>query len=324
MTISTTKAVDELYPWLSGHWSFFNQRLEADRLAHALMIQGPAGCGKTALAGAMVARLLCTANQVRACGECHSCKLVAGGAHPDYFSLQPEEGSEVIKVDQVRGLISRLVLTTFVSDRKVAYIYPAESMNAAAANALLKSLEEPSGNTVLILVSDNPGSLPVTIRSRCQAISVAQPDKQLVQDWLEESSGSPPNEVSAAMQAAGGSPLRAARYLGSPELDAYGQVRQGLATLLSKPGSVSLVSSQLGELNPVDLWRWLSMCTGDVLKSMMAGAPLTWLPASVKLQDKVLLQLQRQADINRRLSATPVRGDLLLQDWLIRWAEQVI
>ncbi len=322
MTISATKAADELYPWLSGHWSFFKQRLDADRLAHALIIQGPAGCGKIALAIEMVARLLCIENQARACGQCRSCKLLSGGAHPDYFELQPEEGSEVIKVDQVRGLISRLVLTTFASDRKVAYIHPAEMMNAAAANALLKSLEEPSGNTVLILVSDNPGSLPVTIRSRCQAISVAQPDKQLVQDWLEESSGSPPNEVSAAIQAAGGSPLRAARYLGSPELDAYGQVRQGLATLLSKPGSVSLVSGQLGELNPLELWRWLSMCSGDVLKSQMAGAPLNWLPASVKLQDKMLLQLQRQADINRRLSATPVRGDLLLQDWLIRWAEQ--
>jgi hypothetical protein len=77
-------------------------------------------------------------------------------------------------------------------------------------------------------------------------------------------------------------------------------------------------------LNPADLWRWLSMCTGDVIKSVMAGLPLNWLPVNVKLHDKALLKLQRQADINRQLSTTSVRGDLLLQDWLIRWAEQII
>jgi len=314
----------EIYPWLSGHWSFFIRRLETGKLAHALIIEGPSGCGKTALAGAMVARLLCAEDQLQACGHCRSCKLLVGEAPPDYFNLQPEEDSEVIKVDQVRGLIARLDLTTSISMRKVAYIHPAESMNAAAANALLKSLEEPAGDTVLILVSNNPGSLPVTIRSRCQAISVLLPDQELVLDWLKNASDRPENEVSAALHAAGGSPLRAAHYLESPELDAYTQVRDGLAMLLGRPASVSLLSNQLGELNAVDLWRWLSMCTGDVIKSLMTGSASNWLPANIQLHDKTLLQLQQQADINRRLSATPVRGDLLLQDWLIRWAEQVI
>ena len=85
-----------------------------------------------------------------------------------------------------------------------------------------------------------------------------------------------------------------------------------------------MFSHQLNQLNPVDLWRWLSMCTGDVIKSLMTGSPVNWLPADVQLGDKALLKLQRQADENRRLSATQVRGELLLQDWLIRWAEQII
>ena len=324
MTGSNDKTPSEIYPWLSGHWSFFIQRLEQDRLAHALMIEGPAGCGKTVLASAMAAKLLCSEDLSMACGQCRSCKLLPGGAHPDYFKLHPQEDSEVIKVDQVRNLIARLDLTTSISECKVAYIHPAESMNSAAANALLKSLEEPAGNTVLILVSDNPGRLPITIRSRCQAITVSQPGKQLVLDWLENSSGKTKDEVSAAVQAAGGSPLRASHYLDSPELDAYGQVRDGLAILLTRPGSVSTVSSKLNDLNPAELWRWLSMCTGEVIKSMMVGSSLNWLPATSKLDNKALLKLQRQADINRQLSATPVRGDLLLHDWLIRWAEQII
>ena len=313
-----------IYPWMSDHWSFFLQRLENDKLAHALMVEGPAGIGKTSLATAMVAKLLCRENQPGACGHCRSCTLFAAGSHPDYFDLQPEEGKEVIKVDQVRALIGKLDLTTSISERKVACIHPAEKMNGAAANALLKSLEEPVGNTVLILVSDNPARLPVTIRSRCQAISVNQPDSQLVLNWLQDNSGKDPEMTQAALQAAGGSPLRAAQYLESPELDAYGQVRAGLARLLDRPGSVSLVSNELGDLNPVDLWRWLSICVGEVIKSIMTQQGVDWLPAKPKLSGKPLLELQRRADINRQLAATPVRGDLLLQDWLIRWAEQAI
>jgi DNA polymerase-3 subunit delta' len=312
----------EKLPWLDDHWAFFMQRLSADRLAHALMIEGPAGSGKMALGRAMVARLLCSGDEARACGNCRSCQLLAGGAHPDYFNLQPEEDSKVIKVDQVRGLIAKLNLTTSVSMRKVAFIHPAECMHRSAANALLKSLEEPAGDSVLILVSDQPGRLPATIRSRCQSIVINQPDSQLVQSWLVNMSGKPQAEVAAALQAAGGSPLRAAQYLDSPELDAFNRVREGLALLLNRPGSVSMVSNKLDDLNPADLWRWVSMCTGDVIRSTMTGLPLNWLPEKLNLRDKTLLQLQQQADINRQLSATPVRGDLLLQSWLIRWAEQ--
>jgi len=314
----------EVYPWLSDHWSFFMQRLTNDKLAHALLIEGPAGIGKTALASAMVARLLCRESQPHACGQCRSCKLLEGLAHPDRFDLYPEEGSEVIKVDQVRALIAKLNLTTSISERKVAYIHPAEAMNGAAANALLKCLEEPAGDTVLILVSDDPGRLPVTIRSRCQAISVKQADPVFVQEWLEKHHGNTPEQVEVALQAAGGSPLRAAQYLDSPGVEAFTQVRTGLAALLGRPGSVSKVSSELNTINPVDLWRWLSICTGEVIKSTMMGQSLSWLPANSKLRDKSLLELQRQADMNRQIATTPVRGDLLLQDWLIRWAEQVV
>ena len=116
----------------------------------------------------------------------------------------------------------------------------------------------------------------------------------------------------------------ATQYLESDGLDAYAQVRAGLATLLDRPGSASRLSAELNELNPVDLWRWLSICTGEVIKSIMTGQPLNWLPANRNLRDKALLELQRQADINRQLAVTQVRGDLLLQVWLIRWAEQVV
>jgi len=313
-----------MYPWLEVHWSFFLQRLQQDRLAHALMIEGPAGIGKNALASAMVAKLLCSGDEPRACGQCRSCKLLEGGAHPDRFEIYPEEDSKMIKVDQVRRLISSLDLTTSISERKLAYIHPADSMNKNAANALLKSLEEPVGNAVLILVSSDPASLPVTIRSRCQSIVINQPDSKQASGWLQETTGKPAADVNAALQAAGGSPLRAASYLESSELDAFAKVTAGLVTLLSRPGAVSMVSSTLADIDPDDLWRWLSICAGEAAKSMMTGIASSYLPAEADLPLKPLLSLQKQADVNRRLSATPLRGDLLLQDWLIRWAEQSI
>ena len=313
-----------VYPWLTSHWAFFNKRLNADRLAHALLIQGPAGNGKTQLGRAMVNRLLCRKDLEQACGECRSCKLLLGEAHPDFFDLQPEEDSEVIKVDQVRNLIGKLDLTTSVSLRKVAYIHPAEAMNAAAANALLKSLEEPNGNAVLILVSDNPASLPVTIRSRCQHITVSQPSAERVLEWLESVSSESREQLRAVLQAAGGSPLRAQQFLDSPVTDAYAQVRGALVSLLGSPASVSMYNAQLGELPPADLWRWLSMYMAELIKSRMSGQSTGGIPSNLNLDDKNLLQLQQKADVNRRLSKTQVRADLLLQDWLIKWAEQIL
>ncbi len=313
-----------IYPWLADHWSFFLRRLEQNRLAHAVMIEGPAGNGKHALASAMVAKLLCSEEQAEACGQCRSCKLLAGGAHPDRFELHPLEGSEVIKVEQVRSLIASLDLTCSISARKVACIEPAQSMNLAAANALLKSLEEPAGDAVLILVCNEPARLPVTIRSRCQSIVVNQPDTPLVLDWLEKTSAKSRAAASVALQAAAGSPLRAARYLASPESNAYSRVQESLATLLARPGSVSQISAGLAELDADELWRWLSMCLAEAVRSGMAGKAANWIPAGSRLQMQSLLELQKQADDNRRLSATQVRGDLLLQDWLIRWAEQNI
>lgn len=316
-------AAAEVYPWLQGHWRFFIQRLKSDRLAHGLLLEGAAGNGKTDLAYLMVGRLLCLENQDQACGKCRSCALFTGGAHPDFFELRPEEGSEFIKVDQVRKLIASLDLTSSISTRKVAYIHPAENMNAASANALLKSLEEPLGNAVLVLVSHNAARLPVTIRSRCQGIAVKQPPASGVLDWLIERSGKPKGQVEAALLAAGGSPLRAETYLGSSAMDAWALVGQALDSLLKRPASVSMVSSQLADLEPDDLWRWLSMYCADLVRNRMADLPLHGLSDSPKITDKNLLELQKEADVNRQLSTTPVRGDLLLQEWLIKWSEQV-
>ena len=157
-----------MLPWLEDPWNRFAGGLEQDRLPHAVLLTGPEGIGKGQLAMAMVEGLLCLERAPEACGECRSCRLLAGGAHPDRFTVTFPEGKRQITVEQIRGLLDRLALTTTISPRKVALIHPAEGMNVNAANALLKNLEEPPGETVLILLSHDPSRLPVTVRSRSQ------------------------------------------------------------------------------------------------------------------------------------------------------------
>lgn len=313
----------DVLPWQQEHWQFFFRRLEQDRLPHALMLEGAAGTGKLKLAEAMTARLLCLqAQAAQPCGVCRSCKLLAGGAHPDRFVVSPEEDSSVIKVEQIRAMIGALNLTTSVGSRKVVCIHPADAMTTAAANALLKSLEEPNGNATLILVSSDPGRLPVTIRSRCQPIVVALPGREAAAAWLAGYGDHPGRDIDLALTAAAGSPLLALQYLQSSELESYLLICESLANLLQHPGAVSAVCSELVELPADNLWRWLSLCCGEAVKAALTVRAVAWLSAESDLRAPALLALQKKADRNRQLATTAVRGDLLLQDWLIEWAMQ--
>ena len=155
----------EVYPWQENLWQQLAGRAQH---AHAYLLHGPAGIGKRALAERLMARLLCLSpSGLDACGNCKSCHLLAAGTHPDNFVLEPEEADKPIKVDQVRELVEFVVQTAQLGGRKVVLLEPAEAMNLNAANALLKSLEEPSGNTVLLLISHQPSRLLPTIKSRC-------------------------------------------------------------------------------------------------------------------------------------------------------------
>lgn len=305
--------------WHQQAWGLFRDRLESGQLAHAMLLQGPEGTGKLRLAQAMQARLLCTGSAEFACGECRSCQVRAGGAHPDQFTLTPEEGKHQIRVDQVREMIGALVLTTTFSPRKAALLYPAEAMNENAANALLKNLEEPPGETVIILVSHDPARLPATIRSRCQAMSIPLPERGVAMGWLTGTAGLEPGEAEAALEAAGGSPLRAAQMADAGQVAQHRGLRQSLSGLLKQPDTAGKVAAELGEMDSISTWSWLSLGCAEVLRAIMSGNA-SWLGKDLRLDVAGLARLQQQADRNRALARTPVRQDLLLQEWLINWA----
>ena len=309
------------YPWLSAAWSGFQNRLNSGQLPHAMLIQGPEGSGKSMLARQMAARLMCTAELEFACGECRSCTLFEGGAHPDYFGLAPEEGKHQIVIDQVRSTIAALALTTSFSPRKVAMICPAEAMNNNSANALLKSLEEPPGETVLILVSHDASRLPVTIRSRCQSIAIPLPGAIQATQWLVEHEKMEPGAAAAALEAAGGSPLRALQIAQSGQVVIHQGLLKMLAGLLVKPAMASKVAGDLADVDANALWTWLSNGCADALRAVMVGRSPAWLDNAPDMDSKGLALLQLNADRNRMLATTPVRQDLLLQEWLIKWSQ---
>ena len=202
--------MNTLVPWLVSTFADLQQRRAKGRLAHALMFIGPAGIGKHQLAERFAQSLLCAQPHAdgQPCGQCHACSLYAAGTHPDLFRLSPEEDSKNIRIDQIRALIERISLSSHYGRHKVVILNPADAMNIAAANALLKTLEEPPADTILLLITDRPSFLPATIRSRCQTLRFALPARDEAQAWLATQLGNP-EEAAVLLALAGGAPLAA-------------------------------------------------------------------------------------------------------------------
>lgn len=325
-------------PWLDEARRQFSQQLLAGRQPHAVLLTGPVGLGKLLLAREMAAALLCLnpgaaadANAGLACGRCRSCTLFAGGAHPDYrfVSFIPKDKSDelrtVIIIDQVRELIHSMQLTNGLSPRKVALIHPADAMNRNAANALLKTLEEPSGEVVLLLVSSDASRLPATIRSRCQSLHLRPPAATEAQQWLQKHAGVSQDDAVLALQAAAGSPLQAAVLLQQGRVGEFRQLLASLQRISRDIEAIAPAYEHLIKLDPTELWNWLAIASATQMRACMGIDPLGQNsvesgPVNAKSARRYA-DLHRLANRNRRLLSTTVRRDLLLRDWLIQWAD---
>ena len=195
--------------------------MQQQRLHHALLLQGPSGVGKWQFAQRAAAALLCEGSigaDQRPCGECRSCVLVRAGNHPDRLLLTPKEDRSVIDVEQVRARIAELSLTPHYADRRVILVNPADGLNRSAANTLLKTLEEPPGGVVFLLLSARAAMLPATVRSRCLGIRFQAPATDAAKHWLHEQGIDDADSVMQALHWNGGAPLAALGFLESGEL----------------------------------------------------------------------------------------------------------
>lgn len=166
----------------SPQWQYLAKRWQNNNLPHALLLTGQCNLNKTQFATEFTKYLLCQQKQQTYCGECRNCQLMQAETYPDFYLVQPEEQGKAIRVDQVRELIAQLNQTSQQTNYKIVVINPADNMNQAAANALLKTLEEPTSDTFLFLIADQISLLSATIRSRCQIIKFSADKQTLIPD----------------------------------------------------------------------------------------------------------------------------------------------
>jgi len=253
---------------------------------HALLLDGPRGIGKRTLARNLARALLCENPAVDgfACGACAGCHYVAAGQHPDLQMIEPfviDDDVEVkaqdpIPVDRVRALIDWVQLTSHRGRAKVAVIVPAESMNLAAANALLKTLEEPPHSTYLLLVTHQPGRVPATLRSRCRRMPAPRPTAAVALSWLAQQGVT---DARFALAQAGGAPLAALALAGAD----WQAERAVWLQALARPDALSPVALAARiEAAPKDQRRerlgqvidWLLAWTADLSRVAAGGAPV--------------------------------------------------
>lgn len=301
----------DTFPWQEDLWRRLGDRAQ---YAHAYLLHGPAGIGKRQLAERLLARLLCQRPaDGKACGECKGCLLLAAGTHPDLFRLEPEEADKAIRVDQVRELVGFVTQTAQLGGRKVVLLEPAEAMNLAAANALLKSLEEPSGNTVLLLISHQPSRLLPTIRSRCVQQACPMPDERQSLQWMAQALPALDASTRSTLLAlAGGSPLAAVRLHEADVLATRAQVVEAVKKLLKQQQAPSQIAESWNAVPLVLLFDWFCDWTQRVLRYRLASDE-----AGLGLDDmaKVIQYLGQKAPTTRVLA---------LQDWLLEHRQKVL
>ncbi|MFC5437600.1 DNA polymerase III subunit delta' [Rhodanobacter umsongensis] len=308
-----------LVPWHAEHWARLQARRQRDALPHALLLVGAVGLGKRAFARRFVLGLLCSEPvDGDSCGHCRSCLLFAAGTHPDVISLtfgvrkDGVQRSEIV-VDQIRELSARLAMSSQFGGWQVATIDPADAMNAAAANALLKTLEEPAAQTMLILLADAPWRLPQTIRSRCQRIEFHLPATADALAWLQ--AGHEPDPA-AALAAAGGNPGLAQAWAQAGALDRRLEVRKDLAALAAGRGQPLEVVKRWLDNEPAQRLWFAAQAVADEVKARSAQGVG---PLASAMDVEALGGWYNAVNRTRESLRGPLRGDLLLIELLAQW-----
>jgi len=342
---------DRVHPWNARQAETLVRSMR--QLPHAMLLAGAPGLGKNAFAEWLSGLLLCEQADAPdlACNRCQGCRLRASGSHADLHVVQPEslyknsdsllaryafryppedkgkdsKDSTVIRIDQVRALIESSHGRPHIAGRRVLVLSPADRMNANAANALLKLLEEPPPDSHLILVADHPARLPATIRSRCVQIDFHIPEPTVAVDWIT-GEGVPAQIAAELLALAGGAPLKAV-HLGKIDfLDDRDQMVADLENLLDGKADPVGCAARWKEKGAERCLHWLQGWLADLARPGGGARHNPGVQARLQTLKKRLhlKQLFLMADM-LALSYSRLGGaldeQLLLEEMLIRWTE---
>ena len=310
-------------PWLHQAQSRLRQARANGRLPHSLLLLSVPGLGAELLANWISAYVLCDLKESQPCGACASCRLLMSDSHPDHHRVALEEDAQQIKVEQVRELMEPLSLKSYRGGYKVGVIEDAETLNTYGANAFLKTLEEPSADTVLIVIARPNHRLPVTISSRCMRISLRAPPSAEASVWLDEHS-TVKRQWAAALGLAGGAPLLALK-LDPGALAALDEDMQAcVGQLAAGSVDISLLAERWLRSDPELRIRWLENWVTRRVHACVAAPnshqtaePVRLPGALLKPKITPLFALLDAARDFRRLASTGMNQQLALEALLI-------
>lgn len=316
-------------PWHRPVWDRLQSARQAGRLPHALLFSGAEGLGKHEFAIAFARSLLCRdpSEDGRPCGVCRSCHLFGAGTHPDYRRIEPEEPGKAIRIDSVREFVGKEALTTQLGGYKVVVIEPADAMNTAAANSLLKTLEEPTAWTLMILITSRPSRLPATIRSRCQGVGFGLPPKLQAIEWLQGVSGD--CEAELLLGLSGGSPLLARRYAAPEVLVQRARMLDEFVEILAGRQDPVAIAARWEALDLSQVLQWVTGWVIDMLRLKSTDEPpRLYNPDQIKrlnslaqaIEFKEIYGLLDRLYEASRLKDSQLNPLMLLEGLLLAWA----
>lgn len=318
----------KLPEWLSDEYGRVERLIERDELPHALLIHGPAGTGRRWLAMAVADRLLGLSGEPAAAaltpGELIDEEI--GPTHPDFTLVQPPPDKRALPVDLVRKLIDTLNLTSHQSGYKVALVNPAHAMSIGAANSLLKTLEEPPGRTLIVLVTDSLSRLAPTIVSRCHRVRVSLPAAAVGLRWLGAQDAK--IDWQGLLDLAGGAPLKALEYQGANAVAHIAEFEQDVDALERRKASPSGVAGRWVKRDPGLCMAWMyrriaaeirsSHCDADGRAGENQRISHLKIGAENPNIERAFADLREVGEL-RRLQGSGLNPELQLAGLLTRW-----